>query len=175
MRTLFLVVVTFAIAAAEAKDLYRCETEGKVTYTDTPCKAGRVIHAPELSPAERANAARARQKLDGELEQRRISEEIGRRYRAEVAAAEAEQRATQAASRAEAARRANLEARLTAAEQQIQLQARSRSSGNVTAPVPPPTFLDQRGNFWLNHGGTAFNPATGRTCVQAGGQLVNCF
>lgn len=64
----------------------------------------------------------------------------------------------------------------TRREQVLQEAAREqrRRETAATAAQSPATFTDQYGRTWINNGATAFNPATGRTCVNAGRTLVGC-
>jgi len=56
------IALAFAAAPAGAQQLYRCDANGRTTYSDHPCDGGQqstVAPAPEIRPADQA-AARAR-------------------------------------------------------------------------------------------------------------------
>ncbi|WP_051379000.1 DUF4124 domain-containing protein [Derxia gummosa] len=99
---------------AAAQQLYRCDVDGRTTYTDKPCAAGSrqtaVAPAPDIDPADQA-AAQAR------------SERLVRQAEAADARRAAEARAEAAANTARAQQLRTDEARSLAADTAPDLEA----------------------------------------------------
>ena len=45
-------------AATPAWSIFKCEADGKVSYTDTPCDGGKFIEAATTAPADATHAIR---------------------------------------------------------------------------------------------------------------------
>lgn len=59
MRALrFLVIAGFVAASGTAQAVYKCESDGKVSYSDTPCAGGKKLDVADAPATEAADARR---------------------------------------------------------------------------------------------------------------------
>ena len=168
-----------------AQSIYRCEAGGKTTYSDRPCAAGTMRKiSPDGQPTAEQRAA-ARTRLQLQLDQDAAKQQERRALELARAQAAAERRASLPPPVYEDPR--DNQKQLVHSQsgwdyktpKQIRAEEAARAAWAATQPpappAPPATFHDQTGRLWLNQGGTALDPVTGRRCVQAGNQLVSCF
>lgn len=172
--------------SAVAQSIYRCEIGGKTSYSDRPCSQGAtwtISPNGQPTPEERA-AARARLQREMEQDSARWQERRARELAA--AQADAERRAKSPAQAPDDPRDNEKVMVHTSSgwdyKTRKQLRAeeearavRAQAAAQHRPPAPPAHMFDQTGRMWLNQGGTVFDPATGRRCVNAGNVLVNCF
>ena len=98
MKLLIVVVMWAATLLAYAQTVYKCQADGKTTYSDAPCPAGAdasTLEAPAAPPrdAAAATALRRQQKQADALEKARLKrEERDERDAARVSQAAAVQR-----------------------------------------------------------------------------------
>lgn len=73
-------------------DVYRCEENGKVTYSDRRCKNAEPVRIQAIDPDRAAAAAESLEKIEKELAEAREKEQEAARQRAEEAALEEQAR-----------------------------------------------------------------------------------
>jgi hypothetical protein len=179
----FALVFLLLVEPAVADTIYKCVEGGKTTYSSSPCsgKPAKELYYSQPTPQERAQSQAASAALNAELQRREEWMRIQRQAGAMTAQSAAPSINAQPQFDPSMNEKVMVHtpngwdyktrAQIIAEEQAKAARAAGRRQSPVTAPA---TTLDQYGNTWLNQGGTAFNPATGRRCDQVGGQLVNC-
>lgn len=179
----FVLLSSLAVEGS-AQTIYKCSDGGGVSYSSSPCsgKPTKELHFVPPSPEQRAAAQRAIDDVQRQVEQQNEWSRI--RREAELAA-RVQQPPPSNASRYQPTDPSLNEKVMVHTRQGWDYKTRgqliaeeearaARRSGAASPATAPATRTDQYGNTWLNQGGTAFNPATGRRCDQVGGQLVNC-
>ncbi|RZI43021.1 DUF4124 domain-containing protein [Herbaspirillum sp. HC18] len=96
LRDMFLLAAALLCVSAPALAAYKCESGGRVSYTDVPCDGGKVIELNAVSPDNSHTAER-----QTALERNKLSKLERERHRHEAA----EERELRKASHESAARR----------------------------------------------------------------------